>query len=163
MTKEQYEKWSAPYRASRMRVQILVALDKGMTGVIFIAYPLLLIDLFLKEQREILVSCIFVPAVSFLVVSLFRRAYSAKRPYEVLDIQPLIPKDTMGKSFPSRHVFSIFLIGMTFFYIVKPLGIVIGIMGIVMAYVRVIGGVHFPKDVVAGALLGIMCGFIYLM
>ena len=52
-----------------------------------------------------------IPGISFVAVSIFRKCYNAKRPYEIYDFKPLIPKDTIGKSFPSRHVFSIFVIG----------------------------------------------------
>ena len=161
MTKEQYEKWSAPYRRGKSGVKFLIRADKIMTAAIFVAYPMLLLYLFYLKDFKSLFYCILIPAVSYLLVSLFRRIYSAPRPYEVWDISPLIPKDTKGKSFPSRHVFSIFIIGMTFFYVIKPLGIVIGILGIGMAYVRVVGGVHFPKDVAAGALIGILWGMLY--
>lgn len=161
MTKEQYEKWSAPYRKSKCRMRILVGIDKILALMIFISYPVLLAYLICTNHISDLYRCILVPGVSFVVVSLFRRIYSAPRPYEQLDIQPLIHKDTVGKSFPSRHVFSIFLIGMTFFYIERPIGIFIGILGIVMAYARVIGGVHYPKDVAAGAAMGILCGLCF--
>lgn len=163
MTKEQYEKWSAPYRRGRSGVKFLVRADKVMTAAVFMAYPVLLFYLLYFGKFKQLWYCILIPAVSFIMVSLFRRIYSAPRPYEVLDISPLIPKDTKGKSFPSRHVFSIFIIGMTFFYVMKPVGILIGILGIGMAYVRVVGGVHFPKDVAAGAVIGILCGMFYFI
>ena len=57
-----------------------------------------------------------IPGISFVAVSIFRKCYNAKRPYEIYDFKPLIPKDTIGKSFPSRHVFSIFVIGTTLLY-----------------------------------------------
>lgn len=161
MTKEQYEKWSAPYRKGKTCVKLLVGADRIMTVTVFISYPVLLLYLiFLGDFRKFF-CCILIPAISFLLLSIFRKIYSAPRPYEILDISPLIYKETKGKSFPSRHVFSIFMIGMTFFYIVKPIGIMIFILGVAMAYVRVIGGVHFPKDVAVGALVGILCGMLY--
>ena len=80
----------------------------------------------------------------------------------MFEIAPLISKETKGKSFPSRHVFSAFMIGMTFLFVIKPFGILILAAGTVMAYIRVVGGVHFPKDTAAGALLGVLCGMCYL-
>ena len=44
-----------------------------------------------------------------------------------------------------------------------PAGIAIGILGIALAYVRVVGGVHFPKDIAAGALIGILSGILYFI
>ena len=53
---------------------------------------------------------VVVPATGFTALSVFRRYYDAPRPYEVLAIDPLIEKDTMGHSFPSRHTFSLMMI-----------------------------------------------------
>lgn len=160
MTKQQYEKISAPFRKSERAVKGITYLDKGLAAIIFASYPILLFYLFFTGSKEWL-PCLFIPGVSFFLVSLFRKIYSAKRPYELLDITPLIKKNTVGKSFPSRHVFSVFIIGMTFYYVESPLGIAVGIIGVLMAWLRVIGGVHFPKDVIAGAVIGILCGLFY--
>ena len=162
MTKEQYERWSAPFPRGSRRVKILIIADKLITGAVFVSYPALLLYLLLQADYRQLCFCFFIPACSFLLISFFRSIYSAQRPYEVLGITPLIPKETKGKSFPSRHVFSAFVIGMTFLFVIKPLGILILAAGTVMAYIRVVGGVHFPKDTAAGALLGILCGMFYL-
>ncbi|MBO5303031.1 MAG: phosphatase PAP2 family protein [Lachnospiraceae bacterium] len=161
MTKEQYEKISAPFRRSKKGMTIIRCADKVLTVLIFAAYPVLIVYLLLQGLYARGIKCIAIPAISFVLVSAFRKVYSAKRPYEALDIVPLIKKDTVGKSFPSRHVFSVFIIGMTFFYINRPWGMVVGIVGILMGYVRVVGGVHFPKDVFAGAVIGILCGMCY--
>ncbi len=162
MTKEQYERWSAPFRKEQGRVKFLKTADKLITGTVFVSYPVLLLYLFLQEKYRQLCFSIFIPAGSFLLISLFRSVYSAKRPYEMFEISPLISKETKGKSFPSRHVFSAFMIGMTFLFVIKPFGILILAAGTVMAYIRVVGGVHFPKDTAAGALLGVLCGMCYL-
>lgn len=163
MTREQYEKLSKPFRNHEMERNVILTMDKILTVLIFAAYPVLLVWLWYEMPIKELLKCIFVPGVSFLLVSAFRALYSAPRPYEKLDIQPLIPKETKGKSFPSRHVFSTFMIGMTFFYVYKPLGIGIGIIGLLMGFIRVAGGVHFPKDVAAGAIIGILCGMLYFV
>ena len=59
----------------------------------------------------------------------------------------LIKKDTNGLSF-SVYVFSIFVIGGSIWVINKILGTIILIMGLFLAIIRVIMGVHFPKDVI---------------
>lgn len=101
---------------------------------------------------------ILVPAVSFVAVSVFRSIYNAKRPYEIYNFEPLIPKDTKGKSFPSRHVFSIFVIGSSICWFYPFIGWLVCLMGCLLAAIRVVAGVHFPKDVIAGAVVGIACG-----
>lgn len=161
MTKEQYERWSSPFRKWKYGTKLLIMADKTITAFIFFAYPLLLAYLMIAGRFWDLFFYVAIPAVSFLAVSFFRARYSAKRPYEALEICPLLKKETKGKSFPSRHVFSIFIIGMTFLYENTPIGIAIGVLGVLLSYIRVALGVHFPKDVAAGAALGILCGLLY--
>lgn len=158
MTARQYARLSAPFRQPARRKALLAA-NKATTWGCYLAYPLLLLVLALQRDGRFFRS-LLVPAVSFAALSLVRRALNFRRPYEVLDIDPIIHKDTKGKSMPSRHVFSIFVIAMTFLWIVPWLGVVLLVLGAALACVRVIGGVHFPRDVLAGAAVGILAGVI---
>lgn len=159
MTKETYEKITRPLRGNPHRVRFLRSANKLLTIFVYCAYPALL--LFVAVQKDMRFwRVLLTPAVSFLLVTIFRKLINAPRPYEALDIVPLIKKDTKGKSFPSRHIFSVFVIAMVFFYISLPLGILFTAIGLFLAVARVIGGVHFPKDVIAGAIIGILSGII---
>lgn len=156
MTLQQYRKLSAPFEKPRMR-RALIAADKAVTGSVYIAYCLLCAALLLRRDARLL-PVLAVCAVPFAVLSLLRKKINAPRPYEVWGVAPLLPKDTKGKSFPSRHVFSAFVIACVAGFICLPLGAAVGILGALLMVIRVIGGVHFPRDVVAGALIGILCG-----
>ena len=48
-----------------------------------------------------------------MVVSVSRKIINEPRPYEKYGVPPVLDKDTSGKSFPSRHVFSVFVIAVT--------------------------------------------------
>lgn len=146
-----------------------------ITKAIYIAYPCLLIYLcsnYLMKELSLdsflssdFLKAFFIPLICFILLSLFRKALNAPRPYEVFNAKPLIAKETQGKSFPSRHVFSIFVIATTF-YVCCPLpefGIIIFALGIALAILRVVSGVHFIKDVLAGAILGILMPAISFM
>ena len=89
-----------------------------------------------------------------------RKIINAPRPYEKFDMSPVLEKDTKGKSFPSRHVFSVFIIAMTIFYEHSGAGVLLGIIGLLLGIVRVLVGVHEPKDIIVGALAGIVCGIV---
>ena len=52
------------------------------------------------------------------------------------------------------------MIAMAALWVSVPAGIVILAAGVFLAAVRVIGGVHFVSDVIAGAVLGIGLGWI---
>lgn len=159
MTKETYLKMTESFRGNPKRQKAIILIDSILTKIAYIAYPVLLAALYLQKDTG-LARAVLVPGISFVVISVFRYLYCAPRPYEVFDLPPVIPKDTRGKSFPSRHVFSIFIIGITFFWKMPLAGVLIGAAGIFMAVVRVLGGVHFPKDVIAGAALGILAGLV---
>ena len=139
-------------------------LDKAITYITVISYILLLIYGFWcipKDGGNLLYKSILVPGISFVVVSVYRKFLSAPRPYEVYSFSPALHKDTKGKSFPSRHVFSIFMVAFTVMQVSFYIGIALSVLGILLAIIRVAGGVHFIKDVVAGfaiaAIISILC------
>lgn len=142
----------------------IIAVDKILTTLVFIFYPCMLIYIILTNpvsEWPSLSAFVFVPGISFILVSIFRKIFNAPRPYEVNPgLNPIIKKDSKGKSFPSRHIFSIFIISVTVYRIWPVIGILIGIAGVCLAYCRVKGGVHFLKDVIAGAIIGILLGII---
>lgn len=159
MTKEKYEKITSTLRRNERASKALSFLNKLLTYIIFAAYPTMLIYLFI-EKRDFLLRAVIVPAAGFLLLSVFRRAVNFPRPYEVFGIPPVIPKKTKGKSFPSRHVFCVALIGMTALYAFESciFGIAIIIIALMMSFLRVFSGIHFPRDVIAGFLCGIIMG-----
>lgn len=159
MTKEQYIKITEPLRKNPVRAKQVKNLNHILTGFVFCMYPLYLLKL-LTERNTWFIRALLVPAVSFVCLSVIRRIINAPRPYEKFDIPPVLEKDTTGKSFPSRHVFSVFVIAMTVFYEHPGAGILLGIIGLLLGIVRVAVGVHEPRDIVAGAIAGIACGLI---
>ena len=147
-----------------MKVKTIILLNSVLTKAVYIMYPLLLIYLavyHLTDKEPGFVPALLVPGISFVLLSIFRDKIDAPRPYEMPGAKsPIIKKDAPGKSFPSRHIFSIFVIAVTFFWVWPAVGILIGVAGAVLSWVRVEGGVHFPRDVIAGALIGIGCGIL---
>lgn len=159
MTRETYIKITGSIRENPRRIRLTRFTNQLLTVFVFFLYPAFLLLLFLQKNPFFL-RALLVPAVSFAAVTLFRKILDVPRPYEKFGVPPVLEKDTIGKSFPSRHVFSVFIIAATVFYIHTDAGIMLGIIGVILALIRVIGGVHEPRDVIAGALVGIVCGYI---
>ena len=159
MTKEQYIKITEPLRKDPEKTKRIVSMNQVLTGIVFMVYPLYLIVLYTDTDPK-LSKAILVPAISFVLVTVFRKIVNAPRPYEKFEIPPVIEKGTKGKSFPSRHVFSVFIIAVTIFCSHPGPGILIALIGVAMAIIRVLGGVHEVRDVVAGALVGLVCGIL---
>jgi membrane-associated phospholipid phosphatase len=95
-----------------------------------------------------------VPAAVFVLGTLLRAAINRPRPYEALNFTPLFPKDTKGQSMPSRHCFSAAAIAGTAWYVLPPLGAVLAVLGVLIAISRVVTGVHYISDVLAGLAFG---------
>ena len=130
------------------------------SGIVYVAYPMLLIGL-LIQKNPILYRTIIVPLDSFIILSVARYFINRKRPYEVYECEPAIHRDKKGNSFPSRHVFCVFVIATTFVGAGFPsAGILLFLVGIGIAGIRVYCGVHCFSDVVVGAVLGVLCGVI---
>lgn len=159
MTKESYIRITEPLRKNPRLAWLMQFFNRLFTGLTYALYPAFLLLLFF-QKNPFLLRALLVPAVSFVAVSVFRDRFDAPRPYEKYDIPPILKKDTKGHSFPSRHVFSIFVIAMTVFYVYPYIGILLFVMGAGLALIRVFGGVHEPRDVIAGAVVGIVCGLL---
>ena len=100
-------------------------------------------------------------ALPFIFLSLFRKKINAPRPYELYDFISegiAVPGHTGGKSFPSRHVFSAMLIGGLYCFFCLPVGITVLALGLLLSVCRVLLGIHFIRDVVAGGLIGVILG-----
>ena len=89
-----------------------------------------------------------------------RSLYNRPRPYQSWEIQPLIKKDSLGKSFPSRHVFSATVIAMLALTLNPWLGGAMLFLAGRSSSLRVLGGVHYPSDVLAGYVIGILVGLL---
>lgn len=170
MKRETYIKMTQPFRDNPGMAKGIHIANKLCTGVMYLAYPVLLVYMYFNAHRISsffqFEKVLFVPAVSFVLLSIFRSLVNRPRPYEAFDVPPVIKKDTKGHSFPSRHVFSATMIAMTFvlhspFFV---LGLIFLIVSLLLAVVRVVSGVHYISDVVAGILVAVVAAVVgYLL
>ncbi len=139
--------------------KILLFANRGITWIFYFSFLLLLLSLIAAHDPN-LPRAVLTCGISFLAVSLFRHFYNAPRPYERDGVTPLIAKKTQGRFFPSRHVFSAFVIAVSVFFFYPFWGIALLCLGVLLAYLRTALKVHYVKDVVVGALCGIGSGII---
>ncbi|NLD19372.1 MAG: phosphatase PAP2 family protein [Clostridiales bacterium] len=159
MKRQTYERMTARIKASPFLCNAVIWTDRIIAKLCYVAYPLFLVSLLIRKEPEVL-RALLVPCISFAAASLFRYWYNAPRPYQVYGIEPVISKDTEGKSFPSMHVFSICVITVTVFYFYPILGVFLGILALALSGTRILGGVHYPIDVAGGASFGFLSGII---
>ena len=145
-------------------LSLLRTFNRFMTVVLPIVYLTLLVITYLQEGlgKQVLMY-VFVPASGFVILSLLRKKINAPRPYEVWEIVPLLDRDSPGQSMPSRHVFSATIISMTCLHASLSVGVILLVLSALLGLVRVLGGVHYPKDVVVGYICGLMWGMIFFL
>lgn len=158
MTKESYEK-CMNWVSQHLGVGTVRVLVKLLTGITAVCYGSVLIGL-LYQRDPWMIRMLVIPAFGFLAVTLLRKCIGARRPYQIYEYIPLLDKDSRDNSFPSRHVFSNMIISMAVLSVSVPLGIFLILCGLLLAVLRVVAGVHFPKDVFAGAVLALVLGWI---
>ena len=159
ITAENYRSWTQPLRRRPRLLRGLLVLNRALPALLYTAYPLLLLRLFVQRDARFM-RVLLVPGISFVLLSLIRGRINAPRPYEVLGIEPLIHKKTRGHSFPSRHVFSFTIIACAVWYLQPAIVALLMAGAVVMAVIRVLGGVHFPRDVISGLAIGILTGVV---
>lgn len=143
-----------PFLLSLLRV-----FNRLMTVVMPIVYLILLTTTYLQEGLGKQVGIyLFIPASGFVILSFLRKKINAPRPYEEWTIKPLLDRDSPGQSMPSRHVFSATIISMACLHASVSVGVILLVLSAFLGLVRVLGGVHFPKDVVVGYICGLVWG-----
>lgn len=145
-------------------LRLLRTFNRFMTVVMPIVYLTLLVITYLQEGlgKQVLMY-VFVPASGFVILSLFRKKINAPRPYEVWEIVPLLDRDSPGQSMPSRHVFSATIISMACLHASLSVGVILLVLSAFLGLVRVLGGVHYPKDVLVGYACGLVWGVIFFL
>lgn len=155
MNKKSYLKLMDYYAQHPKIKNLCLYSNKIITYFIFAFYPLFLCYLVYIKNKDLIYYILF-PLVSFIVLSVFRHFFNAKRPYEKYNADPITSNAKSGKSFPSRHVFSAFVIAFMMLHFNISLGLNFLSLAFILACLRVLCGVHFIKDVFAGAAFALL-------
>ena len=145
-------------------LSLLRSFNRFMTAVMPMIYLTLLATTYLQQGlgKQVLIY-VFIPASGFVILSFLRKKINAPRPYEEWTIKPLLDRDSPGQSMPSRHVFSATIISMACLHASLSVGVILLVFSALLGLVRVLGGVHFPKDVVVGYICGLVWGVIFFL
>lgn len=134
----------------------------GDTGMMWIAIAILLL-LFKRTRKYGLLVLVSMALTYILNNLLLKELIDRSRPYDVFDnVQRLIEKQR-DPSFPSGHSASSFAAAMCIYLNApKKYGIPILLLALLMALSRLYVGVHYPGDVVTGAIVGsLMAWLVY--
>ena len=169
--KQFYEKMTKGIKARPTAVKAVEILDKVLAWGYVAAYAVFLGLTFLQPNALspfpwlLVLNKVGLPALCFACITALRWLIKRPRPYETegAGIEPLVVKQGKGNSMPSRHVGSAFVISMVILPECLALGIPLLAVAAGIAVLRVLRGVHYPSDVLVGALIGIAFGSVGLL
>ena len=136
----------------------------GDAGILWIALTALL--LIFPKTRKIGFCSAIALAVNFLIVNIgLKPVINRTRPYHMENEYlayglELLTKIQLDPSFPSGHTTASFASATGIFAYNKKFGIAAFITAVLIGFSRLYVAVHFPSDVFAGVLIGIVCGVI---
>ena len=161
---EWYDHIAGKIKNKPFHLSLLRTFNRFMTVVMPIVYLTLLVATYFQEGlgKQVWIY-LFIPASGFVILSLLRKKINAPRPYEVWEIVPLLDRDSPGQSMPSRHVFSATIISTACLHASLAVGVILLVFSALLGLVRVLGGVHFPKDVVVGYICALVWGVLFFL
>lgn len=170
MTPEQYRRLLDFLDARPTLRRLAVGGNRWLPVIPFVAYPILLIWLgvrcvlafragsdLLAAMQE-LARAVLVPAAVFWLGTSLRARLNRPRPYEQPGFVPLVPREGSGCAFPSRHALSAAVLAAVWLRICPAVGVGMTVVALLICLLRVVAGVHYVRDVAAGALLGFGLG-----
>ncbi|MCC0091684.1 phosphatase PAP2 family protein [Streptococcus mitis] len=161
---EWYDHIAGKIKNNPLFLRLLRVFNRFMTVVMPIVYLTLLTTIYFREGfgKQVLMY-VFIPASGFVILSFLRKKINAPRPYEVWEIVPLLDRDSPGQSMPSRHVFSATIISIACLHASLSVGLILLVLSALLGLVRVLGGVHYPKDVLVGYICALVWGLIFFL
>ncbi len=126
----------------------------------YTVYCLMLVLLFYwltrsTKNKLMVVSAVFAFFIAEVTGKLLGLIYSHRQPFAVWsDVNKLIEKE-VGNSFPSDHTIVFFSVCITIALFRKRFWYLWAALALLLSISRIYVGVHYPVDILVGALLGI--------
>lgn len=105
-----------------------------------------------QKIKIFLVALVSMCVARFGIVDLIRFFYPRPRPFMVYQVNQLISEGING--FPSGHAALFFALAMSAYFYNKKWSVWFFVAAILMGLSRIIAGVHYPVDILVGAIIG---------
>ena len=121
-----------------------------------------LVPLFYKKAGGKVIFQSFLAAIlaRFGIVEIIRHFFPRARPFVENHVNLLISQNPNEPSFPSGHAAFYFALSTIVYSYNKKAGILFFIVSFLIVVSRVFVGVHWPSDILAGAMVGIFSGWL---
>lgn len=151
---------------NKFRRPILNRIMRAITGLGDLGAMWIVIGMFLllrqRTRRQGAIVMFSLILCSILGEGIIKRLIQRKRPFEGIPTLETIIKRPMTYSFPSGHTASSFAAAGVLAVLFPHVKIVVFIMAILIGISRIYLNVHYPTDVFAGIVLGLVCSRITL-
>ena len=107
------------------------------------------------ENRKLVLFAFTIVIITLGVDKIIEIAYFRPRPFVSHTVTLLVEKSNLDPSFPSNHSAGSFAIAFIIFWKYRKLGSALLIAAFFMALSRIYLGVHYPFDVMVGALIAL--------
>jgi len=131
-----------------------------------LAAVLVAIIFFLLNDRRLAVEIIFGAITLWLLVETIKALADRDRPFLTLEAARVIGWKERGDSFPSGHTSQIFFLATLFiqhFLLGVPASAALYAVAGLVGFTRVYVGAHYPRDVIAGVVLGTVWGLLAIL
>lgn len=138
--------------------KIMVLITRlGDLDAIWIAISIIFLcsNIYYKGGISIIVSLILCGIIGNLIL---KNIFKRNRPFDIYEMTDLLIKKPMDYSFPSGHTMSSIAAATVIFNINYKIGIISWIIAILIAFSRMYLYVHYPSDVMIGAITGFLIG-----
>lgn len=115
---------------------------------------------FRKYWKMVVLALVSAGFSRLIIVNIIRWLWHRQRPFIDNNVNLLFPHTDEG-SFPSGHASFYFAISAVVFFYNKKAGIAFFIASFLISIARVFAGLHWPSDILAGAILGVFSGLLF--
>lgn len=128
--------------------------------LVIVLFLLLAIN-FKKYWRMILEAIVVAIFTRFVLVEIIRWLWFRPRPFVMNSVNLLGDYNAKEASFPSGHASFYFALSTIVYFYNKKIGIIFYIASLCIVLARIFVGIHWPSDVLAGAIVGILVGLAF--
>lgn len=113
-----------------------------------------------KIKKEIVIHAVFSALVAWILTEVIKNFIPSVRPFHLNGLDPLTLTVPQDGAFPSTHTAAAFAMSLTVFFHDRKVGFLYLAMAGLVGIARILAHVHYPLDIIGGAIIGIIISYI---